>query len=197
MREIFDKKLQAILYEKVDVYDEDHMFAIINTSVPKINIEVKRGQNRKGWGKLPFDYGELTQYINPSDNMGWDVIIAPDSFWNQPGLKVAGIVRYKKGTSEDGNDKIILAFGGNTTDEDKKILKNFFKDKKEFEIPEFFDTKSKLEEDKLSTTTGGWEAPTFRQYKLTRVSDDDYVGMGVGKVARNFFYGKKDENRRK
>lgn len=189
--------IKSIFFESVEVYDEDHIFSLINTTHPKINIEYNEGDYKDGWKKkLPFKYGELPLYINPSDNMPWDVIIAPDSDYNQPGLKVAGIVRYRNG---NGNDKIILGFNGLTTDHDKEILINYFKNFKKFDLPEFFDNKSKVEEDKNSSTDKGWEDSIFKQYKLTRVKDNDYVGMGVGEVARKHFYGTYDqkENRRK
>lgn len=199
--------IHAVLLEQVTVGDEDAIISIINTHLPKIKIDVRKGQIDKWWsdGPMPFDYGELPEYINPVDDMGWDIIIAPDSRWNQPGLKVAGIVRYKKtakkkGKSQEGNNKIILAFNGHTTQNDKDVLTKFFnKHIKEFYKPEFFDTKSKLPEDDKSTTTPGWEGATFKLYKLTRVADEDYVGMGVGKVARQSFdgtWGQKEDRRR-
>jgi len=193
---ILQKKIRSIFLERVEVYDEDHIFSIINTSLPKIHIEVPKGTPKLGWSKkpLPFHYGELPEYINPADSMGWDVIIAPDSEWNQPGLKVAGIVRYRPGVNKKGNDKIIMAFNFNTTDRDKKVIKDYFKDKSEyFYEPEFFDVKSETPLDENSSTGGGWEDETFKQYKLTRVRDPDYVGMGVGEVARKHFYGTYDK----
>ncbi len=131
--------------------------------------------------------------------MGWDIIISPDSRWNQPGLKVAGIVRYTKESGNEGNDKIILAFNGNTSEEDKNILKQFFSKKEDFLEPEFFDTRSEDKQDDLASTTSGWESAFFKQYKLTRVRDNDWVGMGVGKVGRRHFNGtyKNEEERRK
>lgn len=197
------KQIKALLLESVVIDTEDEMISIINTTLPKIHIEEKKGQIKKSWGgiTMPFDYGDMPEFINPADNMGWDIIIAPDSHWNQPGLKVAGILRYKSGKNKKGNDKIILAFNGRTTDRDKKVFKEFCKtQKKWFKEAEFFDTDSedKLDED-ASTTNPGWEGSTFKQYKLTRVTDDDYVGMGVGQVARQTFNGtwNKEEERRK
>jgi hypothetical protein len=199
--EVFRKRLQSILRESIEV-DEDHVFKIINTSLPKIQIEVPQGSIKIGWGKesLPFDYGCLPEFINPADNMGWDIIIPPDSQWNQPGLKVAGVVRYKEGKNKKGNDKIILSFNGHTTQHDKNVITKFFKKRtKWFKEPEFFDTRSVDKKDDQASTHAGWEAAFFKQYKLTRVNDPDYVGMGVGAVARRSFkgtWGKKEDRRR-
>ena len=37
--------------------------------------------SKKGFGakkrELPFDYGEFSKFINPADDMGWDIIIVP------------------------------------------------------------------------------------------------------------------------
>lgn len=193
-KELFKVKMLKIMRERVEVYNEDHMFSIINTAVPHINIEIHKGDYHDGWGDvLPFDYGEFPDYINPADDMGWDIIIAPDSRWNQPGLKVAGIVRYKDGSRKEGNDKIILAFNGNTTPEDKETITNFFSERDEFLAPEFYDTRSENKQDDEASTTSGWEAAFFKQYKLTRVRDDDWVGMGVGRVGRKHFHGTYDQ----
>jgi hypothetical protein len=35
-----------------------------------------------------------------------------------------------------------------------------------------------------------WEDSTFVDYKLTKVKDQDYSGIGVGEVARKYFNNK-------
>jgi len=146
---------------------------------------------QKNYKKMPFHYGEFTEIINPSDDMGWDVVIVPsarvesaeteeaseldseessrasegaaDSFQYQQlkddlaeqerhpvdyvatghNLIAIGYVpvndsqeewmKRTKSTSRPmgkpapvGNDKIILAPDGVVTDEDKKVIEEFF-----------------------------------------------------------------------
>ena len=100
----------------------------------KIFIDVPKGK-KKGFGAtekrpVPFDYGEFPDYINNADKMGWDLIIAPSESgkeWNKVGdLLPVGRVDYKEGTGKEGNDKIVMASGGEISEEDKDALKVFF-----------------------------------------------------------------------
>ena len=99
-----------------------------------INIDVPKGDD-KAFGatektKLPFDYGEFPDYINDADKMGWDLIIAPSESgkeWNKVGnLLPVGKVKYKEGSGKEGNDKIVMASGGDISKKDKDALKVFF-----------------------------------------------------------------------
>ena len=108
----------------------------------RINIDTPRGQEKKFGGlkkvKLKFDYGEWPDLINSSDSMGWYLVIVPSSDKNTPNLKPAGEINYKtdKNTWDDigkempkgmaGNTKIILAPDGVASEEDKKIINDFF-----------------------------------------------------------------------
>ena len=101
-----------------------------------INIDVPKGK-KKGFGAtekrpVPFDYGEFPDYINNADKMGWDLIIAPSESTGKKGLRKVGDllpvgrVDYKEGTGKEGNDKIVMASGGEISEEDKEAHKVFF-----------------------------------------------------------------------
>ena len=101
-----------------------------------INIDVPKGK-KKGFGAtekrpVPFDYGEFPDYINDADKMGWDLIIAPSESTGKKGLRKVGNllpvgrVDYKEGTGKEGNDKIVMASGGEISEEDKEVIKVFF-----------------------------------------------------------------------
>ena len=87
--------------------------------------------------RLPFDYGEWPELINPADDMGWDLIIVPSaSGGSHPAqnLKIIGVVEYdgEKAPNKEGNDKMIVAPGRNILDSDKKIIKDFFEKLSDF-----------------------------------------------------------------
>jgi hypothetical protein len=105
----------------------------------KINIDSPRG-SKKGFGDkkrvLPFDYGEIVGIINPADNMGWDIIFPPSQKPTGKSLLPVGIVKinpnkeiWKEKADKDppiGNDKVIVSSGGKISEEDKKIISEFF-----------------------------------------------------------------------
>ena len=105
--------------------------------------------------KLPFHYGEFPNIINPSDDMGWDVVVVPSSSGAEEeyigyghNLVPVGVVPVNPDRevwanntkSEDmpagkpppiGNDKIIMApktWGANdeVSSKDIAIINNFF-----------------------------------------------------------------------
>ena len=129
----------------------------------KIFIDVPKGA-KKGFGAtekrpVPFDYGEFPDYINDADGMGWDLIIAPSESgkeWNKVGnLLPVGRVDYKEGTGKEGNDKIVMASGGEISEEDKEDIKVFFGGISDrFEAPRW---NNSLNEDMA-------EKPTFDHY---------------------------------
>jgi len=117
---------------------------------PNVFLDSPMG-SKKGFGdkkrELPFDYGEFSDWINPADNMGWDIIIPPsnrDVF----DLKVLGIVKIKndkklwnkKADKEPpvGNDKLIVASSGRISGRDISIIENFFNDMWQFEKVSWF-----------------------------------------------------------
>lgn len=105
---------------------------------------------------LPFHYGEVIEVSNPSDDMGWDVVIAPEaseiSRTSRDGISYishghnllpAGYIpvnssrsTWKKNTSTNenpegkepplGNDKIILAPDGIISELDRREVDAFF-----------------------------------------------------------------------
>ena len=183
---LFRKLLESNLGGTVNIERLEDIYKVINTNSPKIHIEQNPGQIKDSWGKegLPFYYGELPDFINPSDGMGWDIIIprsVEEPFTN---MKVAGLVKYvDERLDKKGNHKIIIAPNGIVSENDKNEILSFFSKRDYIVTPEFFDNNENLEEKRT------WETSTFKQHKLTRVKDGDYVGMGVGDVARRHFYG--------
>ena len=105
---------------------------------PKVYLDSPMG-SKKGFGskkrELPFDYGEFSEWINPADGMGWDIILPPSNR-KQENLLPVGVVKvnddkkiWKEKTGEDppaGNDKIIVANNGNINSSDIKIIEDFF-----------------------------------------------------------------------
>ena len=117
--------------EKV-IPSREEMEAIIqNDPEQEMNIDAPKGSEKMFGGKeprkLPFDYGEWPNYINPADNMGWDFIIVPSAGKDTPDLRPAGYVIYTNEYKEKfGNDKIIIAPGGVAKGSDKKVIDDFF-----------------------------------------------------------------------
>lgn len=105
---------------------------------PKIFLDNPIG-SKKGFGskkrELPFDYGEFSDWINPADDMGWDIILPPSNR-SQENLIPIGIVTvnddkklWKEKADKSppiGNDKIIVANNGVISKEDIKIIEDFF-----------------------------------------------------------------------
>jgi hypothetical protein len=105
----------------------------------KINIDSPKG-SKKGFGNkkrvLPFDYGEIVGVINPADNMGWDIIFPPSEKPTGKNLTPIGIIKinddkeiWKERADKAppiGNDKIIVSADGIISDEDRKIISDFF-----------------------------------------------------------------------
>jgi len=105
----------------------------------KINIDSPKG-SKKGFGDkkkvLPFDYGEIVGVINPSDDMGWDIIFPPSKEPKGKTLLPVGIVRVNEDkdlwkekadmSPPIGNDKIIVSNDGKISEEDKNIISDFF-----------------------------------------------------------------------
>jgi hypothetical protein len=105
----------------------------------KINIDSPKG-SKKGFGDkkkvLPFDYGEIVGVINPSDDMGWDVIFPSSETPESKKLIPIGIVKinddvdiWKEKANREppiGNDKIIVSNSGKISIEDKNIISDFF-----------------------------------------------------------------------
>ena len=124
----------------------------------EIYLDSPKG-SKKGFGgkkkkKLPFDYGEYSDFINPADSMGWDLIIVPSheprkddennkqdksSFSFLPEedtpLLPVGYVQYVKEREDKvGNDKIIVAPNGSITSGDISIIEEFFSKLDDFDL---------------------------------------------------------------
>jgi hypothetical protein len=125
--------------KKIKVKNITELFSLLEeNSSPKVFLDNPKG-SKKGFGskerKLPFDYGEFSDWINPADDMGWDIILPPTNR-SQENLIPVGIVAinpnkelWKEKTNDAppvGNDKIIVASNGEISDEDIKVIENFF-----------------------------------------------------------------------
>lgn len=120
------------------------------TKNPNVFLDNPMG-SKKGFGdkkrELPFDYGELSDWINPADNMGWDIILPPSNR-AVSNLVLIGIVKIKddkklwnKKADKNppvGNDKLIVASEGEIDKSDIDIIENFFNDMWQFEKVKWF-----------------------------------------------------------
>ncbi len=117
---------------------------------PDVFLDSPMG-SKKGFGdkkrELPFDYGELSEWINPADNMGWDIILPPSNR-DTKNLNIIGIVKIKddkKIWNEKadkappvGNDKLIVASNGKIDQSDIDTIENFFNGMWQFEKVRWF-----------------------------------------------------------
>lgn len=125
--------------EKIIVKNIEKLFKLLEESPsPKVYLDNPIG-SKKGFGDkkrvLPFDYGEFSDWINPADDMGWDIILPPSNR-SQDNLIPVGIIIVNDDkkiwkekadrTPPIGNDKIIVANNGNISDDDIQIIEDFF-----------------------------------------------------------------------
>lgn len=125
---------------------------IKNNEDLKINIDSPKG-SKKGFGQkkrvLPFDYGEIVKAINPADNMGWDIIFPPSQKPTGKKLIPLGIIKvnddkllWKEKANKSppiGNDKIIVSPDGKISEEDKRVIGDFFDSMWQFEKIKWLD----------------------------------------------------------
>ncbi len=70
--------------DEVEVEGVDNALEYIRENPGKfIYLDNPKGSEKRfgqeEYKVMPFDYGEFTEIINPSDDMGWDVIIVPSA----------------------------------------------------------------------------------------------------------------------
>jgi len=101
--------------------------------------------------EIPFDYGEFTDLINPSDKMGWDIILMPGTNKTDENLTPVGHVSYNLDldnwhshvdeemppTLED-NEKVFVASNGKYGEEERELIQNFFNDLWQFHPVEWY-----------------------------------------------------------
>jgi hypothetical protein len=120
----------------------------------EVYLDNPRGTTKKFGGiepkKLPFDYGEYTELINPADNMGWDFILAPNSDKEDENLLPVGHISYiEEQELWDENDrempgnvgnnhKIVLAQDGDISGDEKELITDFFDGMWQFKNPEWY-----------------------------------------------------------
>lgn len=125
--------------KKIKVKNITKLFSLLKENPnPKVFIDNPKG-SKKGFGskkrKLPFDYGEFSNWINPADDMGWDIILPPSNR-EKDNLIPIGIIEinddkkiWKENANQNppiGNDKIIVAKHGNISEADIKTIEDFF-----------------------------------------------------------------------
>lgn len=143
-----------------EYFDEQEILEILYGGLPDLKIEKMPGEKREFTGmeekELPFAYGEIPNYTNPADDMGWDVILLPSTWGcNRDELMPVGILRYNRdvdywdtlpGDDPIGNDKILLGKRGKDsigdprgeyTHEDAEKLHEFFDNTEAFEAASF------------------------------------------------------------
>lgn len=152
-------------------------------------VKVEKNKGDTYWNDtIPFYYGEYPNYINPADNMGWDVIIISDD-QNFDNLTCHGVVPIYEHANliepphgnKPGNHKLIIS-NHVLTKEEKTLINEFFKNKPAFLKPVYFDEKpivSFLKEE--------WEKSLLGKYKLGHVHHGDFQGIAVGPTARKYF----------
>lgn len=147
-----------------EYFDQQEILEILSDGIPDLKIEKMPGDKREFAGTtelvIPFAYGEIPNYINPADDMGWDVIVVPSAV-KLPKEKLApiGVLKYKQdvdfwdtfpGDDPIGNDKILLGekdnslegvYRGIYTKEDLEILNQFVE---KIEVFEDLNLKGKL-----------------------------------------------------
>jgi hypothetical protein len=177
---------------------------ILQKSLPRIRVEEKRNTKQK-WGveePIPFDYGEIPEYINPADNMGWDFIVAPDSDPTNKNLRIAGIIKVKDNAdnipapngNKPGNHKLILGSEGRVSNDAMKIIKNWFKQTKVFDPPQFYNQNNQNPYTLKEKKKNNWEKATLAGYNLGHVNDGRWGGISVGPTAKKVFKVMKENN---
>ena len=114
-------------------------------------VESKKSFSGSEKRELPFDYGEIEDFINPADNMPWDVIIVPSQSGNDVSqtledYEFVGIIKYNQDPEEwnennedfpGENHKLIIAIDGEYEESDVEEIEEFF-DTWQFEEVEWF-----------------------------------------------------------
>tara|TARA_R110000824_G_scaffold24884_7_gene87143 strand:+ start:511 stop:993 length:483 start_codon:yes stop_codon:yes gene_type:complete len=160
MRQIF-KNWNTFLTE-VRVKSPEEVISLVSSGKRiLINVDKPMGTSKAFGGKeenkvkLPFDYGEWKEIINPSDNMGWDFIIVPSRSTGQSGereesLVPLGHVKYKSDEETwqevgkdmpenvEKNTKIIVSPDGGITKQDKQDINSFFSELIQFKDVEWY-----------------------------------------------------------
>lgn len=146
--------------EEIDIYGVHNAINHMNEN-PGMSIHLDSPIGSKKWRvkgekvEMPFHYGEVMDLNNPSDDMGWDILLAPTASKyervsegtsyvpNGHDLFPVGYIpvnldadEWSRRAKEEGlgaprgplkgNDKIILAPGGIITEEDKREVELFF-----------------------------------------------------------------------
>ena len=177
-----------------EIFSPEEVYSLLEKEKsPKVYLDNPMG-SKKGFGdtkrELPFDYGEFSNWINPADGMGWDIIIPPSNR-EQTDLIQVGIVKVnpdeqtwrEKANKKPpvGNDKIVVASNGEITEEDKKIIEDFFSDMWQFkEVIWFSETKKEARKKRLSFFRTNLDYGE-RDARIKEDKADDYNSPREGK----------------
>lgn len=167
MKHLLDRWRYFLLCEE-KIGSKEELFKYLPTDPEHILIDKPMGLTKKFGGiedssPLPFHYGEWKHLINPSDGMGWDLIIVPslskfvDNVPDVPaGLIPVGHVQYnsdqdlwdrilknsdkQKPENIEDNTKIIVADKewDEQSEKDKLIINNFFANIPQFKKVEWY-----------------------------------------------------------
>ena len=156
MKKLLESWKKFLTEEKQTINTKAKLISLLKKDPDqKIFLDNPKGTTKKFGGvdpiELPFDYGEYPELINPADGMGWDFIIIPGSDENDKDLTPIGHVSYTGNKEEwaenttremptdlGNNHKILVASGGEYSAEGKKVIEDFFKERWQFEDPEWY-----------------------------------------------------------
>ena len=156
MKKLLESWKKFLTEEKQTINTKAELISLLKKDPDqKIFLDNPKGTTKKFGGvdpiELPFDYGEYSELINPADGMGWDIIIIPGSTEGNKDLTPVGHVSYTgdkeewvKNTTRDmppnlkNNYKILVASAAEYSAEGKKIIEDFFKERWQFEDPEWY-----------------------------------------------------------
>ena len=156
MREILNNWKNFLNEEKMVISSKEELIDLIKKKPDqKIYLDNPKGTAKKFGGakprKLPFDYGEYTELINAADNMGWDIILMPNSSKDDKNLLPIGHISYReekelwkkygmgRPKNIEDNHKIFLAKDGEASQGDKDSMEKFFKELWQFKEIEWYD----------------------------------------------------------
>ncbi len=156
MRMILENWRKHLSEQNKIINSKEELVSIIKQSPDKeIYLDNPKGTIKKFGGaeprKLPFDYGEYPELINPADGMGWDIIIMPGSTKEDKNLLPVGHVSYYEDEklwndnnwpmpeNIGANHKILVCEDGNYSAAAKTLIDDFFNNLWQFKEVVWYD----------------------------------------------------------
>ena len=156
MKQLLENWRKYLVEKKQIIKTKEELINLIKQNPnQKIYLDSPKGATKKFGGvnpiELPFDYGEYPEFINPADNMGWDLIIVSSGNGEDKNLTPVGHVSYT-GNKEEwdknsektmpsdlvNNHKIIVAPDGVYTKADRNLIDSFFEEQWQFKKVEWY-----------------------------------------------------------